>query len=125
MKLGQATSTPDLDETVAACQSILDGTQQPAPVTKLGDVAVFAVVASNGGYCRRCGRALKSEKWAALGIGPVCATKEANDTQTRFLDSRGRPVFDLTHVSLEQQVVDDIGLIPMVQRLQAESAGLA
>jgi hypothetical protein len=104
MKLGQATSTPDLDETVAACQSILDGTQQPAPVTKLGDFAVFAVVASNGGYCRRCGRALKSEKWAALGIGPVCATKEASDTQTRFLDAKGKLLGTVT--ASHEDVID-------------------
>jgi hypothetical protein len=41
-------------------------------------------------YCRRCGRTLKVGKWSALGIGPICAKKEAGDRQTRFLDARGR-----------------------------------
>jgi hypothetical protein len=105
----------------------------PSPTTKLGDVIGFdsdgepvqAVVPVNGGYCRRCGRALKDPKWIVQGIGKTCIKKEAGDKQTRFLDARGGPVALSADLTIEGMTLPDGREVRVIDDFDVTHASIA
>jgi len=107
------------DETTKNLADLAAVQHDPAPTTKLSDVVNLPPLTTddlvriseafnavpNGGYCRRCGRALKDPKWIVQGIGKTCIKKEAGNKQTRFLDARGGPVALGADLTIEGHVV--------------------
>lgn len=58
-------------------QSTMDASSQiPQGQEQAKDGTPAVAVTFTKSWCRVCGRVLKNPRWAAIGIGPVCARKK-------------------------------------------------